>query len=63
MVVNGRLFSNREPVGKMTMRELEDYADVLEKFMVSNSPMIAITLKQVYQEIEWRNAAHPQSHK
>lgn len=59
MVVKGRLLSNREQVGKMTMRELVDYAVVLEKFMVSNSAMVATTLKQVYQEIEWRHASHP----
>ena len=59
MVVNGRLLSNREQVGKMTLRELVEYAKVLEKFMASNSPMVAMTLKQVYQEIEWRNAAYP----
>ena len=41
------------------MRELRDYQMVLESFMVSNSPMIAMTLKQVIQEIEWRNATHP----
>ena len=59
LIVGNRLLSNREPLGRMTMRELRDYQMVLESFMVSNSPMIAMTLKQVLQEIEWRNATHP----
>ena len=59
MVVNRRLLSNREPLGKMKMPQLKSYQKVLEKFMVSNSPMVAMTLKQIYQEIEWRHAENP----
>jgi alkyl hydroperoxide reductase subunit AhpC len=58
LIVGNRLLSNREPLAKMTMAELKAYENALEGFMRSNSSMIAITLKQVYQEIEWRNAAH-----
>jgi alkyl hydroperoxide reductase subunit AhpC len=58
LIVGNRLLSNREPLAKMTMAELKAYEKALEGFMRSNSSMIAITLKQVYQEIEWRNAAH-----
>ena len=54
-----KLLSNRESLGKMSMAELKAYAKALEDFMVSNSPMIAVTLKQCYQEIEWRNAEDP----
>jgi hypothetical protein len=58
LIVGNRLLSNREPLAKMTMAELKAYEKALEGFMRSNSPMIAMTLKMVYQEIEWRNAAH-----
>jgi alkyl hydroperoxide reductase subunit AhpC len=58
LIVGNRLLSNREPLAKMTMAELKAYEKALEGFMRSNSSMIAMTLKQVYQEIEWRNAAH-----
>jgi alkyl hydroperoxide reductase subunit AhpC len=58
LIVGNRLLSNREPLAKMTMVELKAYEKALEGFMRSNAPMIAMTLKQVYQEIEWRNAAH-----
>jgi hypothetical protein len=58
LIVGNRLLSNREPLAKMTMAELKAYERALEGFMRSNSSMIAMTLKQVYQEIEWRNAAH-----
>jgi alkyl hydroperoxide reductase subunit AhpC len=58
LIVGNRLLSNREPLAKMTMAELKAYERALEGFMRSNAPMIAMTLKQVYQEIEWRNAAH-----
>jgi alkyl hydroperoxide reductase subunit AhpC len=56
LIVGNRLLSNREPLAKMTMAELREYEKALEGFMRSNSSMIAITLKQVYQEIEWRNS-------
>jgi alkyl hydroperoxide reductase subunit AhpC len=56
LIVGNRLLSNREPLAKMTMAELKAYEKALEGFMRSNSPMIAMTLNQVYQEIEWRNS-------
>lgn len=56
LVVGNRVLSNREALGKMTMRELKDYERALEAFMITGSWMIATTLKQVAQEIEWRNA-------
>jgi len=63
LVVNGRLMSNREQVSKLKLHELRAYEQVLEKFLVSSSPMIAQTLKEVRQEIEWRNAANTHKHK
>lgn len=50
--------SNREQLSKLSDRELRAYAKALEGFMLTNSVMIAQTLRQVYQEIEWRHASH-----
>jgi hypothetical protein len=55
--VKDKILSNQEVVGRMSMRELNAYRKALEDFMCSNSPMIAMTLKQVYQEIEWRKSS------
>jgi len=38
------------------MKALLAYQKALEEFMITNSPMIARTLKEVYQEIEWRQS-------
>ena len=59
LMVGKRLMSNREQLSRLSMAELRAYQKALEGFMVTNSTMIATTLKQVYQEIEWRNASHP----
>lgn len=59
LVVNGRLMSNREQLSKLSMKQLKAYEKALNEFMVSNSPMIAQTLRETMQEIEWRNATHP----
>ena len=56
LVVQGRLMSNREPLSKLSMKALLAYQKALEEFMITNSPMIARTLKEVYQEIEWRQS-------
>jgi hypothetical protein len=43
----------------MGPRELRAYAAALEEFMVwTSSPVIAQTLKEIYSELEWRDAAH-----
>jgi len=59
LVVDGRLMSNREQLSKLSMKQLVAYEKALNEFMVSNSPMIARTLREVWQEIEWRNATNP----
>lgn len=56
MMVGKRVMSNREQIGKLSDRELRAYIKALQGFMVSNSPMVAMTLKQALQELEWRHA-------
>lgn len=56
LMVGNKLMSNRESVTRLSNAELNAYRKALEDFMVTNSPMIATTLKHVYQEIEWRAA-------
>jgi hypothetical protein len=51
--------SNREQLSKLSMKQLMAYEKALNEFMISNSPMIARTLREVWQEIEWRNATNP----
>jgi hypothetical protein len=58
MLVGDRLMTNHESVAKMPLRELVAYRAVLERWLdITSSPIIAMTLKQVYSEIEWRNAS------
>jgi hypothetical protein len=52
--------SNREPLARLSDKELIAYKKALEDFLCTDSVMIAMTLKQVRSEIEWRNATHPQ---
>jgi hypothetical protein len=58
LVVGKRLMSNREQLSKLSMKQLVAYEKALNEFMVSNSPMIAQTLKMVWQEIEWRKSVN-----
>jgi len=56
LVVGGRLMSNREQLSKLSMKQLIAYEKALNEFMVSNSPMIARTLREVWSELEWRKS-------
>jgi hypothetical protein len=58
--VGNKIYYNTHPLSKLSDRELRAYEKALEEFMCTDSSMIAMTLKQVRQEIEWRNATHPQ---
>ena len=63
LVVNGRLMSNREQLSKLSMKQLLAYEKALNEFMVSNSPVIATTLRQVWSEIQWRKSLAKNPHK